>query len=362
MTARADLATSLKLEPAAPTKTFVLEVHTDDPATYLDDLFGPGAVSGTSDAFLHRAQLDGGEMWVDQLDSRFWSFHTDMPVQPAKRFLHHRVQRSRDLDWLWLPSDHLLRVSKNAPARRLRTDFAGGALRGSDAAGAGLKLQATGRRAEKLLEYLAGSPEYRGTLSLDAIHVAVDDGLGGVMNEAVDQRGVFAASGDSLETHFQFVRSVVGRYAYLVELLEAKAIGWNSLENGGGTLDGGPIGIQFSEPVTDLVRFVDMLFTSKEPFRLWGVPRITDEGVAEVDAVDLHVGQRLRIDIGPGWMRVYLERDSCGNTVARLITNLQHSFDSRLSLSDPDLQQALTAGSDTLDGPPTTLASSTMRL
>ena len=46
-------------------------------------------------------------------------------------------------------------------------------------------------------------------------------------------------------------------------------------------------------------------------------------------------------------MRVYLERGCCGNTVARLLTNLQHSFDSRLSLSDPDLQAAMNAGSRT---------------
>lgn len=347
MTARADLATSLRLEPAAPTKTFVLEVHTDDPDAYLDDLFGPGAVSHTSDAFLHRAQIEEGEMWVDQLDSRFWSFHTDMPAQPAKRFLHERVQRRRDLDWLWLPSDHLRRVSENAPARRLRTDFAGADLRGRDAPGAGLKLQATGLQAEKLLEYLAQSDEYRGALSLDAIQVALDDGIGGVMNEAVNRKGAFAASGHSLDTHLQFVRSVVGRYSDFVELLETKAIGWDvfdqDLDDGGGTLSGGPVGIRFTEPVTDLARFVDMLFTSREPFRLWGVPRIGDDGVAEVEAVDLHVGQRLRMDIGATWMRVYLERGSCGNTVARLITNLQHSFDSRLSLSDPDLQAAMTA-------------------
>ncbi len=345
MSARADLAERLRLEPAAPTKTFVLEVHTDDPDAYLDDLFGPGAVSGTSDAFLHRASVPDGEMWVDLLDPRFWSFHTDMPVQPAKRFLHERVQARRDLDWLWLPSEHLRRVSRDAPARRLRTDFSGADLRGADAPGAGLKLQATGRRAEKLLDFLAQSEEYAGTLSLDAIQVVVDDGLGGVMNEAVDRKGVFAASGPSLDTHLQFVRSVVGRYSAFVELLEAKSIGWDPLDpdlDGGGTLTGGPVGILFSEPVNDVARFVDMLFTSREPFRLWGAPRIED-GVAEIDAVDLHVGQRLRMDVGESWMRVYLERGSCGNTVARLISNLQHGFDSRLSLSDPALQAAMTA-------------------
>jgi hypothetical protein len=68
MSARADLAQRLALDPTAPTKTFVLEVHTDDPENYLNGLFGENAVTGTTDAFLYHASLDGGEMWVDQLD------------------------------------------------------------------------------------------------------------------------------------------------------------------------------------------------------------------------------------------------------------------------------------------------------
>ncbi len=40
-------------------------------------------------------------------------------------------------------------------------------------------------------------------------------------------------------------------------------------------------------------------------------------------------------------MRVYLRAGSCGNTVARLISNLQTRFDSALFVSHPDLQEAV---------------------
>lgn len=345
MSARGALADVLQLEASAPTKTFVLEVHTDDAERSLNELFA-GSIRHTDDAYLYRATIPEGEMWVDRLDPRFWSFHTDMPAQPARRFLHEHVQRSRDLDWLWLPTQHLRRVSRSGPARRLRTDFAGQSLRGVDAPGTGLKLQATGRRAEKLLDFLAQSEEYRAALSLDAIQVSVDDGAGGVMIEAVHRQGRFAASGASLETHLQFVRSVVATYATFIDLLEANAIGWNALTpdaEGGASLTGAPVGINFSQEIPDLQSFVDELFDSTEPFRLWGTP-VVDGDVAEVDAVDLHVGQRLRIDIGHQWMRVYLERGACGNTVARLVSNLQHRFDSGLALTDPKLNAAMTAG------------------
>jgi hypothetical protein len=200
-----------------------------------------------------------------------------------------------------------------------------------------------------LLDYLSQSEEYRSAVSLEAIQVAVDD-EGDLLQEGVDRMGVFAASGGALETHLQFVRSVVSRYASFVDLLEAKAIAWDPLDrdqDGGGTLTGAPVGVRFSQPVPDLMRFVDGLFSSRAPFRLWGSPSISD-GVAEVDAVDLHVGQRLRMDVGKDWMRVYLEKGSCGNTVARLVSNLQHRFDSRLKLSDPQLQSAMQANTDVL--------------
>ena len=62
--------------------------------------------------------------------------------------------------------------------------------------------------------------------------------------------------------------------------------------------------------------------------------------MAEVEAVDLHVGQTLQLDIGSRWMRVYLYEGACGNTVARLISNLQHRFDGALTLKDIDIDAA----------------------
>jgi hypothetical protein len=349
MSARAELANRLLLDSSAPTKTFVLEVHTAEPATYLAELFGSDQIEATSDGYLHRALLGGGEMWVDRLDQRFWSFHTDMPAHIVRRFLRERVEARRDLDWMWLPSEHLRSLSRHAPARRVRTEFSGQDLLGPGAPGSGLKIQAIGTQADKLLDYLAESEEYRASISLQALQIALEDD-GGTLNEGLDRMGVFAAYGGTLATHLQFVRTVVSRYAAFVEVLERRAIGWDPLdpdEDGGGLLTGGPVGIHFSQAVPDLARFVDELFSARQPFRLWGEP-VIEEGVAEIDAVDLHIGQRVRMDIGDTWMRVYLERGSCGNTVARLLSNLQHRFDSRLSLTDPELQRALTANNAVL--------------
>ncbi len=104
---------------------------------------------------------------------------------------------------------------------------------------------------------------------------------------------------------------------------------------------GAPIMIEFSQPIPDMSLFLDELLSSRDPFRLWGLAEDLGEDTVAVEAVDLHVGQTLRLDITPRWLRVYLKAGGCGNSVARLATNLQHRFDGALRLVLDELQDAL---------------------
>lgn len=71
MTSRATMAADLALDPGSPTKTFVLEAHTDDPSDYLEHLEGVTSVEESEDVFLFQVRTDEGNFWVDQLDPRF---------------------------------------------------------------------------------------------------------------------------------------------------------------------------------------------------------------------------------------------------------------------------------------------------
>jgi hypothetical protein len=281
--------------------------------------------------------------WVDQLDPRFWSFHTNMPVAPASRYLRQHVGSRHDLDWVWLPSDHLRTVWPDAHTRGLRSRFEGQLLGGSGALD-DVRLKLTGRSVEFVLDYLSQNPEIRSAVPFDGVEVALDDPDLGILTEAVDRMGRFAVSGNSLEFHVQFVETVIGRYRKLVELCEKKALTWTGLDRShtesGGRMSGVPIVINFSRPINDIENFVDFLFSSREPFRLWGTPRMED-GIVQLAAVDLHVGGLLRIDVGSKWLRVYLPDGGCGNSIVRLASNLQHRFDATLAFADSELQAAL---------------------
>ena len=121
---------------------------------------------------------------------------------------------------------------------------------------------------------------------------------------------------------------VIKRYRAFVEAVEERACQFSALPKGGGTLQGAPIEIAFSKP-QNLPRLFDELFSSRDPFRLWGLESV-DESYGECDAVDLHVFSCLRIEAQPEFLRVRLHAGACGNTVARLVSNLQQRVDGAL--------------------------------
>ncbi|MFD9924083.1 hypothetical protein ACFWXR_31955 [[Kitasatospora] papulosa] len=345
MTTRANMVERLHMGGQTPTRTVVLEAHceADTPEQRIHSVFGSGNYSSTDDAYLHRIFFDDGEIWVDQLDQRFWSLHSTMPMRKISPFLHEKVESRRDLDWIWLPSAHLENLWPGAVSNRVRTKFHGSDFLSEDDPAQDLTINLSGRGAERLLRHISGDEKYRSAVSFDSVQVAISDPDLGRVNEGVDRMGRFAASGD-LEYHFQFVSSVVERYSNLVARCEESSLEWAPLNDTGANLYGHPISIRFSRPIPDLDHFVNNLFAARKPFRLWGIPEIQD-GIARVEAVDLHVGHSLRMEVGLQWMRIYLEKGACGNTIARLVSNLQHRFDSRLTFVDPRLQNALSAKS-----------------
>jgi hypothetical protein len=351
MVSRSDLAGHVPLDTSVAAKSFVLEVHTDDAPSYLNEIAGHGNVEDTEDAFLSRVYAPSmGEFWVDRLDQRFWVFHTLMPSVDAAGWLTAKIESRRDTDWMWLPSGHLRNIAPGALSRRVRTEFDGNRLVGIDEPARDMKVQLAGAHAERLLDKIADLPEYRSAVSFNTIEVDIADPELGSLRESVRRWGAFAAHGESFAHHAQFVQLVIGRYARLVESIEALALRFEPLsdpaatyfdDQGGASLTGMPIGIHFSRAIPDLSRFCEELFSSRAPFRLWGRPTVRDDW-ASVEAVDLHVGERLGVEIGHDWMRVYLHAGSCGNTVARLVSNLQTRFDGALSLMQPGLQQVAT--------------------
>lgn len=326
-------------DPATVWKTFVIEAHDDGDAGRLLTTAAPEAlITANGDPHLHLLHVGDLDLVVDTLDSRFWSVHTWSSSADAYRFLGGVIGRRRDLDWTWLPTGHLESLSRAGTPMWLRSEFQGDrALPMDDVVR--LRLRVQGTDSVGLLRHVADA--YGSSVALDQVGVLVEDQAYGSVSAYANRRGRFVGSGDSFALYQALLADVIGRYRAVVDALERRRLVWSGSEERGAHVQGTAVAVEFGRPIADLGRFLDAVFSSREPFRLWGVPRAVDPEFWTVEAVDLHVGHRLRVEGGRTWLRVLLPDGACGNTLARLVANLQHHYDAQVRFGDAELQRLL---------------------
>ncbi len=338
---REELARQFSAQRTSRWKTFVVEAHPDDASCIdcLADVFHDARVETTDDEHLHTVIVDEElSFTVDDENARFWSFHSIAPMKLVTSEMRRRVTRRWDLDFVWLPSHHLRQVRPGVEPAYVKTDFKGL----TDEIDDPLVIALRGRDAAAILDSLRKMDRYGHALVVDRLTVPVETNLGYV-EETVDRFATFMARGNSFALHQQIVSGVVNRYLLLVEAAEKRAIRFTAHgdQESGGRVDGSPIEIRFSRRLHDVPSFLDQLFSSREPFRLWGLHVATD-AYGDCDGVDLHVGERIRVEVQPEFLRIHLYEGGCGNTVARLVANLQHHVDGALEFDDPELNDLLT--------------------
>jgi hypothetical protein len=331
---RKQLESQFRSPDTSPWKTFVLETHADgDDAAFLADVFGSGASRETDDRSLHQLFSSDLSITVDHLDPRFWSFHTRSSTAATYAFLKSAVARRRDLDFVWLPSAHLRRVQRDTPPNWIKTNFTGRRILPADEVQE-LSVMVRGRASQSLLDLISRQRDHAHAISLSQVV------------ESVNRTALFVAKGESFTLHELVVQQVVSRYRRLVEAAESLALGFERVgDEGGGHMLGGPIELRFSRALPDLERFLDDLLSSREPFRLWGMVDNASDDYAEIEAVDLHVGQRIRIEVSREMLRVHLRAGGCGNTIARLVANLQHHVDGGIRAVDDRMNSELSLAS-----------------
>lgn len=281
-----------------------------------------------------------GTRYRNSLIKKLGSFHSTSPTQLALRAVRAKVSERRDLDFVWLPTQHLRQIRSGCRPSFVKADFKGAATRSAEDI-QDLSISVRGRDADRLLDTVSRNNGHGHAFSIDRITIPIEDDDFGFVEQAVNRRAHFIARGDSFALHQQVVADVIERYRAFVEALEDRTTRFCSLgEDGGGTLSGTPIEIGFSRPLPSIASLFDELFSSREPFRLWGLFS-ADERYGECDAVDLHVGASLRIEAQPEFLRVQVYDGACGNTIARLVSNLQHRVDGALRIVDPELDALL---------------------
>lgn len=295
------------------------------------------ASAPTEDRALGVAWGNGVSLFIDVLDPRFWLIHTTSAASQVQRLIRRTVWASRDLDSCWFPRDFLQGLQTEGAPLWFKSDFQGDALLPTTGVAARtLRVRLEGDEADALFRVLVADERYRHAAALTSVATRLSNDALGRNVELAHYRGRFVTLGDSFEMHVGFVSQAIQRYREIVDGIERRyRFSWKGSESEGATFDGEVLTIRLGQPIRDLDRFLDGLFSCRDPFRLWAVPRSISEYFVEVEAVDLHIGERFRMEIGPDNLRLLLPSSVCGNTVLRLLTNLQHGFDATVESGIP---------------------------
>lgn len=276
--------------------------------------------------------------YLDASDRRFWIVHSVDKSTPTDNLLRRIITRDSRFDFAWLPMQLLENITHLGSFRGLGLDYDRRKIPDVDFDAPGapvefLKMQLWGNRAADVLRMLRQEANFPSATTLSKVKVKHwldrqrDEGLFSLDDVKYD--GKITARGTSFQSHLSLVTSVYRAYAGKIREFEERfAIEYSTTERNRLVVKGEPFNFKFGRPIGNLDIFVKTVFASSHPFRLWGVPKRIRDNFFRVTAVDLHVSQRVNFEISPTFMRVYLPAGSCGNTIARLYTNLQHYYDS----------------------------------
>ncbi len=280
--------------------------------------------------------------YVDTSDRRFWLLHTNDLAKHARYVFDRLVYSPKAaFDKVWLPMQMIQKVA-NLPRNSFRgfgleyTDFF--ALnRELEQSVAELKMRVSGASSIDALNALRTEEKIENSLAYSMVRVKRGDPQNYVIDELGYAGRFTAIGGSSIDDYMSLIEITRRIYKNTLEAIERNSLGIKQVENRT-LVEGQAFDLVLKREIEDIGLFADILSTSKKPFRLWGLKNKISKDYFQVFGVDLHTGDSLNLEISDHLIRVYLPKGSCGNTVLRLYTNLQHYFDSNIKLNDEPLQ------------------------
>jgi hypothetical protein len=298
-------------------------------------------VDATRDKTLFQVSKGDVGFFFDVLDPRFWVVHTMSNVDVTEQVLEALIEENPHLDYAWPPSELMRTIQRSARPLGFAIDFDETAFLAArsesfeNEPNAIVKFRHGGTGAEGWLKHLESFAT--DVLAFSMVKFSQEEKTtGAFIIQELNERGRLKAAGNSINLHLQVVSSVLHEYKSLIESIEEFGRVRPSLDRSTKTVIGEPLVFDFPSPLRDFTAFVRELVSCREPLRMWGIVEEVGNTRVHVEAVDLHTGGRLRFDITPQFMRVYLGPRTCGNTVARLLRNLQAHVGATIRIKIPE--------------------------
>ncbi|OPG95155.1 hypothetical protein B2I21_28105 [Chryseobacterium mucoviscidosis] len=331
-------------------KTYIIEIHEINKQTNYDSLLSTllskalevddkSKVIETEEESLLRLHTSDGDYFIDTTSRRYVILHSASSTKITDRFIR-KFQNTKGLDTLWLPVPLLLQTIDFGKlwgiGVKYKEALEDSLIEGNESTEdvQDVSLNINRHFAKNFFQILMKS-EFSHMMGLSKVSLLRKEDEGENLQKSsfiIDDirfDGKITAKGNSYSNHSQVVHNLVDLYSSAISNIESYGLSFEE-----GFLSGTPITIKFSKRVQPN-KLVDFLFSGEEPFRLWGMPNDLGRDQYRVYAVDMHHGNsgaKLTFEIDQEFIRVSLPKYSCGNTILRLLANINHYIDAMATL------------------------------
>jgi hypothetical protein len=325
--------------PSKSLKSYILESNIDNFEKIFLDKFDMKVLS-TKDETIKIISVTEKQtkkkirFYVDLLDKRFLVFHSADESKLTDEFIESLISKdSNSLDYPWFFNgfmNNVLSFGLNESfSVRFRNEFYN--IEKELAEIKRFSMRFWGNDGKKTLNQISKIDSLKQGISLSNVGVKIgNEDL--FISDNVNYKGRFTAiSGNSVKEHLYLINRIKSSYRDIINKIESSSIEYISHENKVSII-GEPIIIKFSKKILDIKSFSNILTSSKKPFRLWGISNFLSDNYVAINGIDLHTGDKIDFEISSEWIRLYLPKGSCGNVIVRLLTNIQHYFDSNAKI------------------------------
>ena len=325
-------------------KTYIMEVNRLPSEFELTSMKGSLRATKVPDVSILSLEYANmhARFYVDMSDKRFWMLHTDDLADHTNNLFRRLVfSPEASFDRAWLPVEMIQKVSSLA-GNRFRgfglsyRDFF--ALNGEEERPVEeLRMRVYGSSSMDALKALKDKEKLRRSLSYSMVRVRRGNSSSFVIEELGHEGRFIAMGGSSIDDYVSLIEITKKMYRTTIEAIERNSIGVKEVK-GRTLVEGEAFELTLERGIEDIDSFIDQLANSMPPFRLWGMKNKISTELYQIIGIDLHTGDPIDLEVTPSFIRIYLHKGSCGNTVLRLYSNLQHYFDSAIKLNGERLQ------------------------
>ena len=320
-------------------KTYILESDEGFPSQLtMKDFSCEVFDTGLKDMKILRVKKNNNmhEFFLNVNDKRFLILHTNYKSEDTNKIIENLTKdHHHTFDNVWFYSDMLKQIAQELgnSFRGFGVSYSNKFLRSAEYADSDiedLNLSISGSLAKEMQKLIASNPNIQRTIAYNKVRIQRGS-LSDSVEDDIHNTGYFAVKhGKSVQDHLQLVDICKEKYSEVINNIENLRIGVTEIE-GRMLLEGQSFDFEFPNPIKDLNLFVEKMFSSTIPFKLWGLKSKIHDDYFKIMAMDLHTGSPLDFEIASDIMRVYLFKGNCGNTILRLFTNLQMYYDSNIT-------------------------------